>query len=839
MQNQVDFDETKWQQWTASTLLQWMENIQYDYKTSDSITYQQKDQFREFARQNPLRINLPSRQSQEKFNRISNQMIDFWDRVDTSQEVTREEEKDFAKHILQDFQVLSGERSAQASEKVRARAREWLRGQGPREQFQVIPVVKAIQQTIYDFTDKYFEVLDFLPPHSTQGKSYDDMPDKKRKSDGFANSADNHKVKQPSTKKPKRDKGSPKPPTPKPHGKFTKDICPGCGYSMKVADNGTLICPRNNDQGCGSDNRRNTSSSTWRDSAVGKAWWAKGYAKLPGNPNLTVETAPPCKSKKQNSMKKGEICNAITTNILDHVLIPFYLKKVTLNPKVKRKEANQAEPSFKLLLDTGAVGVSIISPSFSSVLHDSKYIIKVVNSNIEISTATQEQHISKELISFTIYVFSEQRLKRKRAIPIQVTAATAPISVDLILDRTTIQKNNLVQLFPRHFTEGQLADSIESTTPKELALMKTVQPKRSRRPTPRNLSNVNSYIASIAQARRSYINMLNSKYQENYKDKLAYTNASNFAYLASYSTGEIEHQDDDLYQTPNYEVYLAQLSSNFSRKAAYIREGNIDDIPDNKLESIPTEIIAKPTQEPNCFPLSEGEIDETHLVEIQGPDWLQTETRMLLKAYKEIFRSTVQPEPAKLEPFKLEIDLTKWHTPANMTKARPTDSERAKALAEMLDILIDNQVIEPCNESYYSHAFLVPKPNGKWRLVLDFKNLNAATIKHHKWPIPNIKEMLNRIGESRPHLFGVFDLTSGYYQAPIHENSKPFTAFATKQGVYRWKRLPMGLTGAGSYFQHSLVTQVLNGLITHQGCELYLDNCLVHAQTTEQYLERL
>ena len=79
-------------------------------------------------------------------------------------------------------------------------------------------------------------------------------------------------------------------------------------------------------------------------------------------------------------------------------------------------------------------------------------------------------------------------------------------------------------------------------------------------------------------------------------------------------------------------------------------------------------------------------------------------------------------------------------------------------MVELISKLERANIIEPCNESYYSHGFLVPKKDkGQWRLVVDFKNLNAATIKHYGWPIPNI----NRIGAKKPTLLAVFDLTLG------------------------------------------------------------------------------
>ena len=272
---------------------------------------------------------------------------------------------------------------------------------------------------------------------------------------------------------------------------------------------------------------------------------------------------------------------------------------------------------------------------------------------------------------------------------------------------------------------------------------------------------------------------------------------------------------------------LFNLTSNFSTKSAYKRDGNLIDIPDNKLECLPSELISNVPSE-----------NEYTKVIIEGAPLVRQAIASLVKEFKGIFSTTVQKTPAKLEPFKLVIDETKWAIPANQLRCRRLDKEREVELEKLINILLEAGIIEACDSAHYSHAFLVPKPNGKWRLVLDFKNLNGVTVNHYKWPLPDIKEMLNRVGDSRPEFFAVFDLTSGYYQAEISEDSRSSTAFLTRHGVYRWLRLPMGLTGACSYFQKSLATQVLRELL-HDGCELYLDDCLVHANTLDEYLKRL
>jgi hypothetical protein len=85
--------------------------------------------------------------------------------------------------------------------------------------------------------------------------------------------------------------------------------------------------------------------------------------------------------------------------------------------------------------------------------------------------------------------------------------------------------------------------------------------------------------------------------------------------------------------------------------------------------------------------------------------------------------------------------------------------------------------------------------------------------------------MLGRVGEKKPHNFVVVDLTSGYYQIAISEKCQKYTAFITPWGLYEWKRLPMGLKGAPAFFQRSMASQVLGGLIMTSS-ELYLDDLL-------------
>ena len=643
-----------------------------------------------------------------------------------------------------------------------------------------------------------------------------------------------------------RDKRNVKPKSDKPHQRADsqanpkpKAICKRCGYNLSRKE-GSGVCNRT--PSCASDERRNQSPKPWKESEVGKKWAAVGYHFLPKDTSITLANA---KDKRRKC-----ICLAHVNDLIAHnELIDFCCVNTI-------QEANRTSPTLQghLLLDSGALGSSIMSTAFynklciSNIPHD-------INNNVdyELATALDESVLINKQISFNINVKSERADHSPNGVTIKVTAIVADITVDLILDREIIKKNNLILHFPSHVASGKLLNTLQN-------LPQIDSPPEEFKPfSPVDLSN-DSPLDDQSDGKQRRKASLHAFFSESPKLEVAWVNKFRVnssiprrafkkqqqwlareqrtarKHMQRAWTGLVElAQKDDLdesglkkLQSNNYAVYLAHLASNFSRKSAFEREASsLVDIPDNKLEALPAELMSDI--------LDEAEYTK---VSIEGPPLLKQKLQELIQEFKDIFKSTVQGKPAQLHPFKLEVDEEKWFTKVNMLNPRSMDSERARELDRMIQILLEHGVIETSDDPYYSHAFLVPKPSGKWRLVLDFKNLNKATTNSYRWPLPDIKEMLNRVGDSKPSFFAVFDLTSGYYQAPISEESRKYTAFTTRSGIYRWKRLPMGLTGAGSYFQHSLATQVLQGLLQH-GTELYLDDCMVHASSTEEYLARL
>ena len=164
---------------------------------------------------------------------------------------------------------------------------------------------------------------------------------------------------------------------------------------------------------------------------------------------------------------------------------------------------------------------------------------------------------------------------------------------------------------------------------------------------------------------------------------------------------------------------------------------------------------------------------------------------------------------------------------------RMAETEKA-VLREMIKELLDNQIIRDSHSLYASPIILIKKRTGGFRLCIDYRRLNAITIKD-RYPLPLIDDQLDRLGGNR--YFTALDLASGYYQVPVEETSIPKTAFITPEGHYEFLRMPFGLTNAPAVFQRlmDLVLGPLKNTIAYP----YLDDIIIPSKSVEEGLQHL
>jgi hypothetical protein len=235
--------------------------------------------------------------------------------------------------------------------------------------------------------------------------------------------------------------------------------------------------------------------------------------------------------------------------------------------------------------------------------------------------------------------------------------------------------------------------------------------------------------------------------------------------------------------------------------------------------------------------LSEEQEQILGLISFSGSSQFQGRMKNLVRRKARIFSKILNKKAAKIEPMPIKVDEEKWK--CNQSKAGPRllSPEKSKELRKQIDELESIGVIRKSTSMYHSQVLLVIKPDGSWRFCVDFRFLNSC-MEMLGWPLPNIDEIVTRIGNASPRYMGKMDFTKGFYQGEIEEKCRWLTAFITPFGMYEWNRIAMGLAIAPAWFQRQIAETVLRELVSSV-VEHYIDDLLIYAQTEEEFLRKM
>ena len=184
-------------------------------------------------------------------------------------------------------------------------------------------------------------------------------------------------------------------------------------------------------------------------------------------------------------------------------------------------------------------------------------------------------------------------------------------------------------------------------------------------------------------------------------------------------------------------------------------------------------------------------------------------------------------------------NLTRHHVEtgnARPIKQRPrrTSPSKHAEIERQVDDLLQRGVIKKSSSPWSSPVVLVTKKDGSQRFCVDYRQVNAVTVKD-AYPLPRIDDSLCALSGAK--WFSTLDLASGYWQVPMDPASSGKAAFVTTSGLYEWTVMPFGLTSAPSTFER-LMELILVGL-RFETCLIYLDDTIVHGRTFLEELERL
>ena len=141
-------------------------------------------------------------------------------------------------------------------------------------------------------------------------------------------------------------------------------------------------------------------------------------------------------------------------------------------------------------------------------------------------------------------------------------------------------------------------------------------------------------------------------------------------------------------------------------------------------------------------------------------------------------------------------------------------------------------------EVYYldwlANVVLVKKANGKWRMCVDFTDLNKVCPKD-SFPLPKMDQLVNSTTGHK--LLTFMEAFSGYNQIKMAEEDQEKTAFITSQGLYFYKVMPFGLKNARATYQR-LVNKMFSKQIG-RNMEVYVDDMLVKSKEELAHLDDL
>uniref|UniRef100_A0A2N9IUA0 Uncharacterized protein n=1 Tax=Fagus sylvatica TaxID=28930 RepID=A0A2N9IUA0_FAGSY len=239
------------------------------------------------------------------------------------------------------------------------------------------------------------------------------------------------------------------------------------------------------------------------------------------------------------------------------------------------------------------------------------------------------------------------------------------------------------------------------------------------------------------------------------------------------------------------ECYLASLGSGGQNQTMTIEE---------------QKILVKPFGELDTIELKDGRPEKTTKVGADLPPKMKESLIQFLKDNKDVFAWSHEDMP-----------------------------ERNNAIMEEVDkLLAANFIREVFYPDWLANVVMVKKSTGKWRMCVDFTDLNKACPKD-SFLLPRIDQLVDSTAGRK--LLTFMDAFSGYNQIVMDESDQEKTSFITSRGLFCYKVMPFGLKNAGATYQR-LMNRMFHDQIG-RNFEVYVDDMLVKSKEEDVHLNDL
>jgi hypothetical protein len=180
------------------------------------------------------------------------------------------------------------------------------------------------------------------------------------------------------------------------------------------------------------------------------------------------------------------------------------------------------------------------------------------------------------------------------------------------------------------------------------------------------------------------------------------------------------------------------------------------------------------------------------------------------------------------------LDVDPSFIPRKQRLRKMSDDKAEGARNEVKRLLSAGVIREVTYPEWLANTIMVKKANGKWRMCIDFTNINKACPKD-EFPLPRI----DSLADATPtlELMSLLDWYSGYHQIWMKKDDEPKTSFITPSGTYCYLRMPEGLKNAGGSFNR-MTAKVLHSQIG-RNVLTYVDDIIVKSTKQENHVADL
>jgi hypothetical protein len=155
-------------------------------------------------------------------------------------------------------------------------------------------------------------------------------------------------------------------------------------------------------------------------------------------------------------------------------------------------------------------------------------------------------------------------------------------------------------------------------------------------------------------------------------------------------------------------------------------------------------------------------------------------------------------------------------------------------LKKQLQELLDKGFIRPSTSPWGCPTLFVKKKDESLRLCINYRPLNAVTIKN-KYRLPRIDVLFDQFVGA--NVFSKIDLRSGYRQIKIRASEISKTAFSTRYGLYEYLVMSFGLDNAIAYFMYLMNSVFMPEL--DKFVVVFIDDILVYSKNEEEHTRKL